>query len=96
MIADHDPLCRGVLLLSMEASEQVLREGFRIAAAQPLCKGFAIGRSLFAEAAHGWFAGTLDDAAVVEQVAASYQRLIQFWNDARADAAVGGALVTHP
>jgi len=93
VIADHDPLCRGVLLLGMEASEQVLREGFRIAAAQPLCKGFAIGRSLFAEAAHGWFAGRLDDAAVVAQVAASYQRLIQFWNDARAEAAAG-ALVT--
>ena len=87
VIATHDPLCRGVLLLGMEASEQALREGFRVAAGEPICKGFAIGRSLFAEAAHGWFAGTLDDDAVVEQVAASYQRLIHFWNDARAESA---------
>ena len=89
VIASNDPLCRGVLLLGMEASEQALREGFRTAAAQPLCKGFAIGRSLFAEAAHGWFAGTLDDAAVVDQVAASYQRLIEFWTEARAECASG-------
>ena len=89
VIASNDPLCRGVLLLGMEASEQALREGFRTAATRPLCKGFAVGRSLFAEAAHGWFAGTLDDAAVVEQVAASYQRLIEFWTEARAECASG-------
>jgi len=94
VIASNDPLCRGVLLLGLEASEQALREGFRVAAGQPLCKGFAVGRSLFAEAAHGWFAGTLSDAAVIEQVAASYQRLIQFWSEARAEAAAG-TLVTN-
>ena len=86
VVSANDPLCRGVLLLGMEASEQALRQGFRVAAAQPLCKGFAVGRSLFADAAAAWFAGKLDDVGVVEQVAARYERLIHLWCDARAEA----------
>jgi 5-dehydro-2-deoxygluconokinase len=87
VIEANDLLCRGVLLLGMEASEQVLRQGFEAAAAQTWCKGFAVGRSLFADAAAAWFAGTLDDAGVVDQIAARYERLIHLWCDARAGAA---------
>jgi 5-dehydro-2-deoxygluconokinase len=87
VIAEHDPRCRGVLLLGQGASEDELREGFRFAADRPVCKGFAVGRSVFAEAAASWFAGRLDDAGVVSQVAARYQRLIGAWCDARHEAA---------
>ena len=83
VIQQRDPYCQGVLLLGMEASEAQLRQGFQAAAAQPLCRGFAVGRSLFAEAAAAWFAGELDDAGVVAQVAMRYQRLIQLWREAR-------------
>jgi len=84
VIGRHDPLCPGVLLLGLGAAEAELAESFRIAAAQPLCKGFAIGRSIFADAAARWFAGSLDDTGVVEQVASRYQRLIERWCEARA------------
>ncbi len=86
VIGAHDPHCRGVLLLGLGAAEAELAESFRVAATQPICKGFAIGRSIFADAAAGWFAGTLDDAGVVEQVASRYQRLIERWCEARAGA----------
>jgi 5-dehydro-2-deoxygluconokinase len=88
VIEANDLLCRGVLLLGMEASEQVLRQGFEAAAAQPWCKGFAVGRSLFADAAAAWFASELDDTGVVNQIAARYERLIHLWCDARADSSV--------
>jgi 5-dehydro-2-deoxygluconokinase len=84
VIHAHDPHCRGVLLLGLGAAEAELVESFRAAAAQPLCKGFAIGRSIFADAAAGWFAGALDDNGVIEQVASRYQRLIERWCEARA------------
>jgi len=84
VIHAHDPHCRGVLLLGLGAAEAELAESFRAAAAQPLCKGFAIGRSIFADAAAGWFAGALDDDGVIEQVASRYQRLIERWCEARA------------
>jgi 5-dehydro-2-deoxygluconokinase len=72
-----------VLLLGLGAAEAELAESFDLAAGQPVCKGFAIGRSIFADASSSWFAGALDDAGVVDQVAARYQRLIELWCEAR-------------
>lgn len=83
VIHRNDAHCRGVLLLGLEASEDQLRQGFDAAAGEPLCKGFAVGRTLFAEAAAAWFAGTLADAGVVADVAARYQSLIRLWLQAR-------------
>ena len=83
LITEFDPRCRGVLLLGLGAGEDELAAGFRVAAAQRLCKGFAVGRSMFADAAQAWFAGALDDDGVVAQVATRYQRLIAAWCDAR-------------
>jgi len=83
-IERHDPHCRGVLLLGLEASEDDLASGFRMAAPHPRCKGFAVGRSIFADAAAAWFAGERGDDAVVADIAARYRRLIELWRDARA------------
>lgn len=87
IIRTHDPHCRGVLLLGLEASEDVLAQGFRAAAGEPLCKGFAVGRSIFGDAAQAWMAGRLDDAGVVADVATRYQRLITLWLQSRRTAA---------
>jgi 5-dehydro-2-deoxygluconokinase len=81
-IEQHDPHCRGVLLLGLEASEARLAQAFRAAAGQRWCKGFAVGRSLFAHAAEGWFAGSFSDDDVIADVAQRYQRLIGLWCDA--------------
>ena len=83
-IESHDPWCRGVLLLGLEASESELWDAFRTAAQQPICKGFAVGRTLFAAAAQSWFEGQLDDAGVVADIATRYRRLIRMWRQARA------------
>jgi 5-dehydro-2-deoxygluconokinase len=83
-VEQHDPWCRGVLLLGLEASEDELWDAFCTAARQPICKGFAVGRTLFATAAQAWFEGQLDDAGVVADIATRYQRLIRMWQQARA------------
>jgi 5-dehydro-2-deoxygluconokinase len=82
-IAKNDPHCRGVLLLGMEASEEALERGFALAARHPVCKGFAVGRSIFMDAARRWFAGKADDEAVVRTVAANYSNLVNLWKKAR-------------
>ncbi|MDQ6628016.1 MAG: 5-dehydro-2-deoxygluconokinase [Pseudomonadota bacterium] len=82
-IAHHDPQCRGVLLLGLEASEADLAQSFAAAAPHAVCKGFAVGRSIFAEPAAAWFAGRIDDAAVIAAVADRYARLITLWQRAR-------------
>jgi 5-dehydro-2-deoxygluconokinase len=82
-IRQSDPYCRGVLLLGLDASEADLIRSLGAAARQPICKGFAIGRSIFGAAAEAWFAGKMADEAAVEQIAAYYGRLTEAWQAAR-------------
>jgi 5-dehydro-2-deoxygluconokinase len=82
-IENHDPHCRGVLLLGMEASEDELERGFALAAAHPVCKGFAVGRSIFMDVGRRWFAGKAADEEVISEVQKSYARLVAAWRKAR-------------
>lgn len=82
VINRYDPLCHGVLLLGLDAPESQLRENFRTAAPFPVCKGFAVGRSIFGEAATQWFSGDYSDQQVIDLVATNYERMIELWQDA--------------
>jgi 5-dehydro-2-deoxygluconokinase len=82
-IREADPWCRGVLLLGLDAPEADLIRQLTAAAAQPICKGFAVGRSIFGAAAEAWLAGTMNDEAAVNQIASYYSRLIEAWQKAR-------------
>lgn len=84
VIGKNDAHCRGVLVLGLEASEENLDRSFRVAAPHAVCRGFAVGRSIFSEAAAGWFAGRIDDGQVVSDIAGRYARLITLWDEARA------------
>ena len=83
VIARNDSHCRGVLLLGLEAEESVLEASFAVAARFPVCKGFAVGRSIFGAAAREWFAGRATDDDVITDVVARYARLIGLWERAR-------------
>jgi 5-dehydro-2-deoxygluconokinase len=85
IVQEADPYCRGVILLGMEASEEALERGFALAARHPVCRGFAVGRSIFMDAARRWFAGRASDAEVVEEVARKYSSLVQIWRKARSE-----------
>jgi 5-dehydro-2-deoxygluconokinase len=84
-IQRNDPHCRGVLLLGMEASEDELERGFAAAARHPICKGFAVGRSIFMDAARRWFPGKCSDEAVIQEVAKNYSSLVATWRKARSE-----------
>ncbi len=75
-----------MLLLGLEAPEDVLARAFEVAAGEPLCKGFTVGRSIFNAAAGSWFAGETDDAAAVADMAGRYARLIGMWRMSKAKA----------
>ena len=90
-IAGHDRHCRGVLLLGLEASEDELARSFALAATHPVCKGFAVGRSIFAASAAAWFAGSASDEEVVTDVARRYRRLVELWHGARDGIAAAAA-----
>jgi 5-dehydro-2-deoxygluconokinase len=87
-IQQADPYCRGVLLLGLDASIDELAEQLDVAASQPICRGFAIGRTIFNEAARAWFERQITDAFAIELIAARYRFLLQRLATAPAAAAV--------
>ena len=54
VIRENDPYCRGIVLLGLEAPEPELEAAFAAAASEPLVKGFAVGRTIFNDAARSW------------------------------------------
>lgn len=86
IIDDQDRHCRGVVLLGLDAPLEEMKRGFAPAARQSHCKGFTVGRTLFAAASREWLADRIDDAALVARVADNYAELIQEWRRLRRDA----------
>jgi 5-dehydro-2-deoxygluconokinase len=84
LIAERDPYCRGVVLLGQSAPVTQLMQGFAEAKGIRSVRGFAVGRTLFAEPSLDWLAGRIDDAQLVEQAAANFATLIGEWQKARA------------
>ena len=83
-IEKGDPHTRGVVVLGLDAPADKLAASFALAARQPLVKGFAVGRTIFGDAARAWMAGDLADAAAVAQMRERFARLSEVWDRARA------------
>jgi len=82
-ITRNDPHTRGVVVLGLDAPEQALAASLALAARHDLVKGFAVGRTIFADAARAWLDGQITDAEAVERMAERYQRLCTIWDRAR-------------
>lgn len=78
-IAANDPYCRGVVLLGLDAPEAELEQAFRQTKSAQSVKGFAVGRTIFSEAARGWLSGALDDEAATAMMAERFGRLVAIW-----------------
>ncbi|WP_029029193.1 bifunctional 5-dehydro-2-deoxygluconokinase/5-dehydro-2-deoxyphosphogluconate aldolase [Salinarimonas rosea] len=83
VIAERDPLCRGIVVLGLGEGEAGLTESFRLAARHERVKGFAVGRTIFAEAARAWLAGEVDDDAAIADMEGRFARLCRIWDEAR-------------
>jgi len=83
-IERRDPHCRGIVVLGLDAPAAQLQESFAAAAAFPMVKGFAVGRTIFGAVAREWFAGRLRDSEAVEAMAQRYGELCAMWDKARA------------
>jgi 5-dehydro-2-deoxygluconokinase len=86
-IRRHDDTCRGMLILGQSMGLDRLEEAFQATTDEPLCRGFAIGRTIYLDAAKAWFAGEADDADVVATVAERYGSALGRWSSARQAAA---------
>jgi 5-dehydro-2-deoxygluconokinase len=78
----HDPSCRGIVMLGLDAPADELAEAFRVAKGSSRVKGFAIGRTIFADPARDWMAGKIDDATATKQMAERFAGLVTAWEKA--------------
>ncbi|MFD1881300.1 bifunctional 5-dehydro-2-deoxygluconokinase/5-dehydro-2-deoxyphosphogluconate aldolase [Paracoccus pacificus] len=85
-IEAHDRHTRGIVVLGLDAPEAELAACFEVAAGFPLVRGFAVGRTIFGDAARAWLGGDLDDAGAVAAMAARFGRLCGIWDAARVGA----------
>ena len=83
LIAQRDPHCRGVVMLGQSAPVAQLMRGFAEAKGTRWVRGFAVGRTLFADPSREWLSGRIDDAALVAQAAANFGGLISEWQKSR-------------
>ncbi|WP_031270472.1 2-deoxy-5-keto-D-gluconate 6-phosphate aldolase domain-containing protein, partial [Labrenzia sp. C1B10] len=87
-INENDPFVRGIVVLGLDAPEWELSNSFDIAARFSLVKGFAVGRTIFGDAARSWLKGEMSDGVAVKHMAARFKRLSEIWDNARAEARV--------
>ena len=78
-----DPFCRGIMLLGLDAPAADLARAFAVAAPEGLVRGFAVGRTIFAEPAASWFAGRIGDDEAVGTMAQTFSGLVDAWAQAR-------------
>jgi 5-dehydro-2-deoxygluconokinase len=78
----NDALCRGIVVLGLDAPADELAEAFRIARGATRVKGFAVGRTIFADPARAWIAGKIDDAMATQQMAERFASLVEAWEKA--------------
>ncbi|HYD04373.1 MAG TPA: 5-dehydro-2-deoxygluconokinase [Reyranella sp.] len=79
VIVTRDPYCRGVVLLGLDAPAAQLEQSFRAARTAGSVKGFAVGRTIFGDAARRWLAGTIDDDQAVDDMAQKFGALTAVW-----------------
>ena len=80
----NDPHCRGILMLGLDAAADDLAASFALAARHLLVKGFAIGRTIFGDAARRWMTGGLSNDQAVAEMARTYRALCVAWDEAHA------------
>ncbi len=82
VIDGHDRHCRGIVMLGLDAPLDSLEAAFRVAASCDRVKGFAVGRTIFGDAAKAWLEGRMTDTAAVDDMARRFAALDRAWREA--------------
>ena len=82
VIAARDPTCRGVMMLGLDAPEQELLDALTVAGPVDVVKGFAIGRTIFADVLRSWLTDGMSDDGAIAEMASRFGRLSRAWDRA--------------
>ena len=67
------------MLLGLEAPIDALKDELRRRPAAATVRGFAVGRTIFAEAAGRWLNGGIGDEQAIDDMAAKFGALVDLW-----------------
>lgn len=81
VIKQYDPISQGIMVLGFGADKHSLFSSFKAAAHEPMVKGFAVGRSIWAEPSLLWLKGEISDRVFKEQIAHNYQEFCKAWRN---------------
>jgi 5-dehydro-2-deoxygluconokinase len=79
IVRANDPHIQGIIVLGKEATDTELAATFATARSEEMVRGFAIGRTIFGDAAKKWFSDQIDDDAAHDMMVATYSQLIDAW-----------------
>ena len=82
-IRRHDPFCRGIVMLGLDAPLRQVMESFAVCASNEMIRGFAVGRTIFADAARQFLSGAIDDEAAIAMMAENFAALTRAWETTR-------------
>ena len=71
------------MLLGLEAPQDELEAAFAATADAPVVKGFAVGRTIFADAAEEWLAGKMSRRGGDRRHGRRFEKLTEAWLAAR-------------
>ncbi|KJS19304.1 MAG: 5-dehydro-2-deoxygluconokinase [Hoeflea sp. BRH_c9] len=83
-IERHDRHTRGVVVLGLDAPAAELEKSLTSAARHHLVRGFAVGRTIFGDAAKKWLTGRISDEDAVALMVTNYRSLCDVWDRAKA------------
>ncbi|BBM89841.1 5-dehydro-2-deoxygluconokinase [Spirochaetota bacterium] len=75
----YDPYCRGIVLLGAGNSIDQMTDLFKLGSKEKWARGFAVGRTIFYDAAKAWFAKKISDTECISLISRNYAKLIQAW-----------------
>ncbi|SNY91677.1 5-dehydro-2-deoxygluconokinase [Cohaesibacter sp. ES.047] len=88
-IKKNDKHTRGIVVLGLDAKMDELKASFAQAAKFELVRGFAIGRTIFGDAARAYMRDEMSGVDAVAQMTEKYASLCAIWDDVRAQAGLG-------
>ncbi len=82
-ILRNDAHTRGIVVLGLDAPAEELETSLAIAAEFDLVKGFAVGRTIFGDAARKWLNGLISDEEAIADMVTRYRGLCNVWDGVR-------------
>ncbi len=83
IISENDRFCKGILLLTQQATFEQLPVMFAPCAKHDICKGFVVDKSLFQTALYQWLGQMISNQAFVDTVSRSFEKAITLWDQAK-------------